>query len=81
MWALKLVEVFNYAIKNNKNITIKEVAEELNVSQRSVRYEIEKLNERLVENGYHEIESEKGILKFGNLDGVREILETDGQYN
>ncbi|MEG1182224.1 BglG family transcription antiterminator [Cetobacterium sp.] len=81
MWALKLVEVFNSAIKNNKNITIKEVAEELNVSQRSIRYEIEKLNERLVENGYHEIESEKGILKFGNLDGVREILETDGQYN
>lgn len=81
MWSSKLIEVFDYVIGNNKNATIKEIASKFNISQRSVRYELEKLNEKLVMNEYQEIEIEKGILKFENLNEIREILESYDQYN
>ncbi|MEG0584481.1 MAG: PRD domain-containing protein, partial [Cetobacterium sp.] len=81
MWSSKLIEVFDYVIENNKNATIKEIASKFNISQRSVRYELEKLNEKLVMNEYQEIEIEKGILKFENLNEIREILESYDQYN
>ncbi|WP_297599272.1 BglG family transcription antiterminator [uncultured Cetobacterium sp.] len=81
MWSLKLLEIFESTKKNGKTISIKDLAEEFNVSQRSIRYEVEKLNECLVENGYQEIESAKGNLKIGNLGGIRNILEAEELYN
>lgn len=80
MVSLKLLEVFNF-IKSNKNLTLKDISKEFNISQRSVRYELEKLNKYLLKNDCKEIELDKGYLIVENLDSIKNILENYEDYS
>ncbi|MGL5656641.1 MAG: BglG family transcription antiterminator [Fusobacteriaceae bacterium] len=79
MKSYKLIEVFNY-VKNNEEITLKEISEKFNISQRNIRYEIEKMNEYLLQNNYEKIEIEKGILKSSIWNKIIELLEVEDTY-
>lgn len=79
MKSYKLIEVFNY-IKNNEEITLKEISEKFSISQRNIRYEIEKINEYLLKNNYKNIEIEKGVLKSSIWTKIIELLEEGGSY-
>lgn len=80
MLSFKFINTINSILKTNSELTVKNIAIESHVSQRSVRYEIEKLNEYLIINNYKEIQIEKGLLKFYNLNEIQKILENNDHY-
>ena len=62
-------------ILHKKEKSLKELSEELGVSERTVRYELEKISELLSENSLDNIEISKGIVKISNFKSLEEFLK------
>ena len=62
-------------ILHKKEKSLKELSEELGVSERTVRYELEKISELLSENSLDNIEISKGIVKILNFKSLEEFLK------
>ncbi|MGL4785999.1 MAG: HTH domain-containing protein, partial [Cetobacterium sp.] len=58
---------------HKKEKSLKELSEELGVSERTVRYELEKISELLSENSLDNIEISKGIVKISNFKSLEEF--------
>lgn len=74
-------------LANNKNsIKISEIAEEYNVSNRTVRYDLDSIDQYLEENNLHKIERKPnvGIILTANAEEKRKLvqkLKTINEYN
>ena len=74
-------------LANNKNsIKISEIAKEYNVSNRTVRYDLDSIDQYLEENNLHKIERKPnvGIILIANIEEKRKLLQrlkTINEYN
>ncbi len=67
--------IIEYLMKNNGNGQIRELAEKVNLSERSIRYDIDNINEYLEEEGFPKIEKlAKGKIFFENTDQFKEFF-------
>lgn len=58
----RCIEIIKYLVDNNLQLSLKETANFFNISERSIRYDIDNINYHLEKNGYMEIEKfQKGI--------------------
>lgn len=56
------IEIIKHLVDNNLQLSLKEAANFFNISERSIRYDIDNINYHLEKNGYMEIEKfQKGI--------------------
>lgn len=56
------IEIIKYLVKNNLQLSLKEVANVFEISERSIRYDIENINYHLSKSGYKQIEKvQKGV--------------------
>lgn len=71
----RMVGIIEYLIKNRGMANIKEMAKILDVNERTVRYDVETINELLSENSFSPIEKlGKGELKHCNLSELKNFL-------
>ncbi|TDT66990.1 BglG family transcriptional antiterminator [Hypnocyclicus thermotrophus] len=73
--------IIKYMIDNNKSVSLKEISNIFDVSERSIRYDIDNINYFLAKNGLNQIEKmSKGLFKINetdeNLYKIIEILNT-----
>ena len=62
MLSKRCIEIIDYLTKNNFSLSLKDMAEKFEISERSIRYDIENINYYLNRAGLNEIEkSAKGI--------------------
>ena len=64
-------------ILHKKERGLKELSEELEVSERTIRYELEKICELLSENSIDSIEVSKGVIKISNFKALEEFLKAN----
>ena len=70
------LEILKYIIKYNGKISYKLLSEFLCINERSIRYDIDKINEILESNNYPQIEKvEKGQVEYKNLDILPKIID------
>ena len=70
------LEILKYIIKYNGKISYKLLSEFLCINERSIRYDIDKINEILESNNYPQIEKvEKGQVEYKNLDILPEVID------
>lgn len=70
------LEILKYIIKYNGKISYKLLSEFLCINERSIRYDIDKINEILESNNYPQIEKvEKGQVEYKNLDTLPEVID------
>ena len=60
-----------------KEKSLKELSEELEVSERTIRYELEKICELLLENSIDNLEISKGVVKISNFNSLEEFLKNN----
>lgn len=64
----RMLEILKILLDNKGKSTYKYLAEKVFINERSIRYDIEKINQLLLENNFIEIEKKsKGELFYGNL--------------
>ena len=76
MKASQLIEIFQYMLEKNE-FHLGKMSNQFGVSERSLRYEIEKLNEQLFEKNEVKIEVEKGCLKHSNWEVVLQNIKSN----
>ncbi len=70
------LEILKYIIKYNGNISYKLLSEFLFINERSIRYDIDRINEILKNNGYPQIEKvEKGRINYKSLEILPIVIE------
>lgn len=70
------LEILKYFIKYNGKISYKLLSEFLCINERSIRYDIDKINEILKSNNYPQIEKvEKGQVEYKNLDILPIVID------
>ena len=70
------LEILKYIIKYNGKISYKLLSEFLCINERSIRYDIDKINEILESNNYPQIEKvEKGQVEYKNLDILPKVID------
>ena len=70
------LEILKYIIKYNGIISYKLLSEFLFINERSIRYDVDKINEVLKDNSYPQIEKiEKGKIKYIDLDILSTIID------
>lgn len=80
MKASQLVEIFQYILDKNE-FHLSKISQQFSVSERSLRYELEKLNEFLEENNQPKIVIEKGGLKYSNWEIVFENIKKNSTHS
>lgn len=72
----RFIETLEILLKNKGEISYKELSEILFINERTIRYDIDKINDILLENNYLLIEKEgKGKLYFKNLEVLDSIIK------
>lgn len=75
MIADRLIQIVQYLEKNNTT-SYKDIANELNLKERQVRYDIERINDVLIDHQLKAIEKcSKGILKYTHSDHINTLFE------
>ncbi|MGL5278532.1 MAG: BglG family transcription antiterminator [Cetobacterium sp.] len=70
------LEILKYITKYNGKISYKLLSEFLYINERSIRYDIDKINEILKSNNYPQIEKiEKGQIKYIDLDILNKVID------
>lgn len=77
----RCVNIIKFFAEHPKNVSLKELAEAFDVSERSIRYDIDNINYFLAKNKLNQIEkATKGLFELDetkeNLDKIAEILNT-----
>lgn len=80
MKASQLVEIFQYMLDKNE-FHLSKISQQFSVSERSLRYELEKLNEFLEENNQSKIVIEKGCLKYSSWEIVFENIKKNSTHS
>jgi len=76
MMTKRELEILKYFIKYNGKISYKLLSEFLCINERSIRYDIDKINEILKSNNYPQIEKvEKGQVEYKNLDILPVVID------
>ncbi|MGL4402607.1 MAG: BglG family transcription antiterminator [Fusobacteriaceae bacterium] len=71
----RMIEIIEYLIKNKGIAHIKNMAEVLVVNERTIRYDVENINELLIKNGFTPIKKlGKGELEKSNYDQLKDFL-------
>lgn len=72
----RCIEIIDYLTKNNFSLSLKDMAEKFEISERSIRYDIENINYYLNRAGLEEIEkSAKGIYNLSeNPEKIEKFL-------
>lgn len=72
----RCIEIIDYLMKNNFSLSLKDMAEKFEISERSIRYDIENINYYLGRAGLNEIEkSAKGIYNLAeDYDKIEKFL-------
>lgn len=88
MWWVKylnrrLIVILEHLIKVGGTSNIKEIAEHLGINERTVRYDIDKICEHLIEKNQEPLEKlSKGAVKITDIDSIKRILyEGDNLYS
>lgn len=76
MKASQLIEIFQYMLDKSE-FHLSKISNRFGISERSLRYEIEKLNEQLFEKNELKIEVEKGCLKHSNWEVVLQNIKNN----
>lgn len=76
MKASQLIEIFQYMLEKSE-FHLGKMSNQFGVSERSLRYEIEKLNEQLSSKNEVKIEVEKGCLKHSNWEVVLQNIKSN----
>lgn len=76
MKASQLIEIFEYMLDKNE-FHLSKMSNQVGVSERMLRYEVEKLNEQLSEKNESKIEVEKGCLRHGNWEVVLQNIKNN----
>ena len=77
----RCVNIIKFFSDHPKNVSLKELAEAFDVSERSIRYDIDNINYFLAKNKLNQIEkATKGLFELDetkeNIDKIAEILNT-----
>ncbi len=80
MLTSRSIRILKFLLNQDEKITLKDVAENFEVSERTIRYEIEKINEELKEREKIEVLLNKGECWLKNKDGVLDILKENNTY-
>ena len=77
----RCIEIIEYLRENNYSFSLKEIAEKFNISERSIRYDIENINYYLSKFNLNEIEKlSKGIYVLKEDDNkIQELLKSMAQ--
>ncbi|WP_366523555.1 BglG family transcription antiterminator [Fusobacterium sp.] len=78
MLTSRSIRILKFILNQNEKIPLKDIAENFGVSERTIRYEIDKINEELKEK--IEILLNKGECWLRNKDKVLEILKESNTY-
>lgn len=71
----RLIQIVRYLEKNNTT-SYKDIANELNLKERQVRYDIERINDVLIDHQLKAIEKcSKGVLKYTHSDHINTLFE------
>lgn len=71
----RLIQIVRFLEKNNTT-SYKEIATQLNLKERQVRYDIERINDVLIDHQLEAIEKcSKGVLKYTHSDHVNSLFE------
>ncbi len=79
MFTSRSTKILKYLLVHNK-ATLKEVSKNFKVSERTIRYEIEKINEELKEKNNEEIVLIRGEYLIKNKEKILEILNQNNTY-
>ncbi len=72
----RLVEILKVLLENDGVISYKTLSEKLCINERTIRYDIDKINDILEENGFSFIDkTTKGKIKFQDLKNLQEIID------
>lgn len=80
MFTSRATRILKFLLNENSKILIKDIAKNFNVSERTIRYEIEKINEELKEKNKSEIILNKGECWIEKITEIEEILNEDTIY-
>lgn len=80
MFTSRSTRFLKFLLTQDNKVMLKDIAEIFKVSERTIRYEIEKINEELKEKKKIEILLNKGECWLENKEGVIEILKEDNTY-
>lgn len=77
----RTVAIINELCKNRKTVTIGELAEQFDVSQRTIRNDLNTINGFLVENGYDTLKLKRGgaIIKESDFSDIL-MFVSEGDY-
>ncbi|MGL5123715.1 MAG: BglG family transcription antiterminator [Fusobacteriaceae bacterium] len=81
MLPIRFIDILTFILKNNNEITLKNIANAVHLTQKNVRMELEKLNEYLSLNHYKKIEIEKDVLKYFDLNEILMLLEDNNNFS
>lgn len=70
----RTVAIINELCKNRKTVTIGELAEQFDVSQRTIRNDLNTINGFLVENGYDALKLKRCILILQQVNESKSLL-------
>lgn len=71
----RMLEILKILLENNGNTSYKDLSKMLFINERTIRYDIEKINQHLLENNYIEIEKRpKGELFYEDLKILSNII-------
>lgn len=72
----RTVAIINELCKNRKTVTIGELAEQFDVSQRTIRNDLNTINGFLMENGYDALKLKRGgeIIKESDFSDILMFL-------
>ena len=75
------LEILKYLIKYNGKISYKLLSEFLYVNERSIRYDIDKINEVLNDSAYPQIKKiEKGQIEYMDLNILSTVIDKFIRY-
>lgn len=73
----RFIQIVRYLEKNNV-VSYKEIAQQLHLKERQVRYDIERINDVLIDNEIIPIEKcAKGILRYTHCEGINALFEVN----
>ncbi|MGL5427598.1 MAG: BglG family transcription antiterminator, partial [Cetobacterium sp.] len=76
MKASQLIEIFQYVLDKNE-FHLSKISNQFSISERTLRYEVEKLNEQLFEKNESKIEISKGCLKHSNWEIIFQSIKSN----
>ncbi|MGL6114261.1 MAG: BglG family transcription antiterminator [Cetobacterium sp.] len=76
MWGSQILEIFR-DLESNNELSLKEISDKYKISQRNLRYEIEKINSYLNEKNKTELNINRGVISHGDWKDIINFLEDE----